>query len=64
MPLKVFFEVIDVKEKNGYKQFSIPWYIDRQSSVKNQQKNIPSNNTFHILPFYLRYPRQSWLNFK
>ena len=35
----------------------------RQSLVKKQLENIPSNNNFHISPFYLRYPRQPWLNF-
>ena len=30
--------------------------------LKNQQENIPSNNTFHFEPFCLRYPRQPWLN--
>ena len=51
MPLKVFFEVIDVKEKNGYKQFSIPWYIDRQSSVKK-----PTRKIFQVIIPSIFYP--------
>ena len=39
----------DMKREGGIGEIM---KIDKQSSVKtNQLENIPSNNTFHILPF-------------
>ena len=57
-----FRENLKRKLKSYNQPFEYNIYI--QSSVKNQLENIPSNNTFHISPFYLRYPRQPWLSFK
>ena len=53
-----------------FQAFLLPWYCRNHLTyinrvwLKNQLENIPSNNTVHIWPFYLRYQQQPWLNFK